>query len=71
VLAVPTPWLVRLAGWDWLSRRTGMTREKLAFLRREPLDTREADRVAAVLGLRHPPLQKVLEAVARERVRPA
>ena len=48
-----------------------MTREKLAFLRREPLDTREADRVAAVLGLRHPPLQKVLEAVARERVRPA
>lgn len=70
VMAVPTPWLVRLAGWGWLSRRTGMTREKLAFLRREPLDTAAADRVAAGLGLRHPPLQAVLETVARERVSP-
>jgi dihydroflavonol-4-reductase len=67
-LVIPVPVLRRLAGWGWLSRRTGLTREKLAFLRREALDTVAAEHLAQRMGLQPPPLAQVLARTARRRV---
>ncbi|HEX5278313.1 MAG TPA: SDR family oxidoreductase [Fluviicoccus sp.] len=68
VLAVPVPVLRRLAGWSWLSNRTGLTREKLDFLRREPLLTGETEQLARRMGLTPPPLAAVLAAASRYRL---
>jgi hypothetical protein len=67
-MRVPVPLLRRLAGWSWLSDRTGLTREKLDFLRREPLLTGETEQLARRMGLTPPPLTAVLAAASRYRL---
>ncbi|HEX5362074.1 MAG TPA: SDR family oxidoreductase [Fluviicoccus sp.] len=67
-MRVPVPLLRRLAGWSWLSRQTGLTREKLDFLRREPLFTAATDEMARRMGLTPPPLASVLAAASRYRL---
>ncbi|MDO8330915.1 MAG: SDR family oxidoreductase [Fluviicoccus sp.] len=67
LLALPVPCLRQLARWSWLSARTGLTVEKLDFLRQEPLETIETERMAQQMGLRQPALERVVEAVIRNR----